>query len=178
MSLKKSSPSGGTHPGWSDVRRWMRGGRGGANLAVGWGQAVGTQQHSCQPALGSRERLASRCVCRLFVVCYFPFNAFVLKQIHQSSGPCRLCLLGMVESGIALERSVLFVYQDGQSLLSLLAPSSSGSCLEAASPPSRSALPPFPSSTGFLLWAGHAGLPGTQQSCSLWGQEDFVPQQE
>lgn len=112
----------------------------------------------------------------LFVI--FPFNAFVLKQTHQSSGPCRLCLLGMVEPGIALERSVLFVYQDGQSLLSLLAPSSSGSCLKAASPPSRSALPPFPSSMGFLLWAGHAGLPGTQQSCSLWGQENFVPQQE
>lgn len=63
---------------------------------------------------------------------------------------------------------MLFVYQDGQSLLSLLAPRSSGSFLKAASPPSRSA----------QLWAGHAGLRGSQQSCCLWGQMDFVPQQE
>lgn len=67
---------------------------------------------------------------------------------------------------------MLFVYQDGQSLLSLLAPSSSGSLPKAASSPSRSALPPFPP------WAGHTGLCGTQHSSCLLGQMDLVPQQE
>lgn len=69
---------------------------------------------------------------------------------------------------------MLFVYQDGQSLLSLLAPTSSGSFPKAASPPSCPALPPFPASTAFLLWAGHTGVcgkapvSGDRQTLSLW----------